>query len=246
MSSNVKHFLQLASGRKLAEKSIKTMKDLCDNDSTFRMLTAELNFALIAGKTFRDGGFLLEGDGFCAPYAKRFLSMIQRQFQEWSRDGKNHVSISSVVANARLQGLLQGDCDCLVEFVPSALVAMKHQADNAIFSRMADVLPFFAAAGLFCPRRLIEMVKRQEWNQSFSEAVEVFESLKGFRVANLNTLLTAELPTLLKLASERELLSNTLTRRPSLVLVGPHSGKDSDLVCFGFSSCIVAAHFSCY
>lgn len=47
------------------------------------------------------------------------------------------------------------------------------------------------------------MVKRQEWNQSFVEAAQVFEGLKGFRIANLNTLLIAELPALMKLASER-------------------------------------------
>jgi hypothetical protein len=200
---HVKRFLQLAFGRKLAEKSVRSMKSVCDDDASFRMLTAELNFALIAGKTFHDGGFILEGDGFCAPYAKRFLSMIQRLFLEWTNTGKDHVSITSVVNTARLNGLMQGDCNRLVDRFHLALVAMKQQADAAIFSRMADVLPFFSAAGLFCPHRLVEMSKRAEFAQSFDESVRVFAGLKGLRVQNLGTLLTSELPEMLKLSSAR-------------------------------------------
>ncbi len=179
------------------------MKALFDDSSAFHMLTAEMNFAIIAGQSFHDAGFMLECDGFCAPYAKRYLSVAQSMLSEWSAQKKLHISITSVVAVARAGGLLQGQCDALVDRLSETLLAVQGQADSAIFKKMEFMMPFYTAAGLFCPKRLLVAMSRADWPAVFDAAVEQFGALKGMAIANLKTVLTAELVVLQRLAGER-------------------------------------------
>ncbi len=166
--------------------------------------SAEMSFAMIAGKTFRDAGFMLEGDGFCVPYAKRYLSVLSSLLDEWKREKKTHASITGVLSTARASGLLQGQCDMLVDRLSAALTAVGGQADNAIFSKMNEVMAFYTAAGLWCPKRFLSQRQRPTWQGVFDGAVEVLSSLKGLSIPNLKTLLLSELPVLQRLASERE------------------------------------------
>lgn len=199
----VKAFLAKASARTLAEKSVRKMKLVFDDAASFKCLTAEMNFVVIAGQTFHEAGFMLEGDGFCLPYAKRYLSVTQTLLAEWLAQKTAHISVTSVVDVARQNGLLIGQCEMLTNRLGAALQAVHTQASNAIFKKMDNLMPFYTAAGLFCPKRLVVQMRRADWPTVFDAAVEQFVGLKGVTVPNLRTLLTAELVVLQRLAAER-------------------------------------------
>jgi hypothetical protein len=178
---NISKFVTNAKRRELSKKNIAKMEMAMLDKSLY----PQMRFVKVFCKFFHDAGFTLEGDGFCAPYARGFLSSIDELLDGFSRLRTGHADIVTICRDeVQHRRMNEVEAKELAADLFGAYEAASRQYQTAVVEKMKKPLEFYQHASIFHPKRLT-----YKWSQVLEEQqatvrrgiLDYLSNLKGLK-----------------------------------------------------------------